>query len=70
MRIGLDATAISATADTGMGTYSRNLTRALLELDTDHELVVYCRGGAPEGFEALNDIWASPMTESMWFITA
>jgi glycosyltransferase involved in cell wall biosynthesis len=50
MRIGLDATAVDPIEGFGIHTYALNLTKNLLEVDTENEYVVYCRREIPEAF--------------------
>lgn len=50
MRIGIDATAVSAGQGTGMQSYALNLTSNLLALDQGETYIVYCRGEVPRAF--------------------
>jgi len=52
MRIGLDATAVDPSEGFGIHTYALNLTKNLLQLDTQNEYVVYCRREVPAAFRS------------------
>lgn len=54
MRIGFDATGVYGQLF-GIQSYAKNLLLALMKLDFDHELVVFCRREIPESFAATDD---------------
>jgi len=42
VRIGIDATAVGVEPSTGMGSYSFNLVKNMLQINDHHEYVIYC----------------------------